>query len=230
MNPIIKFFLAGIFCFPIASAFSQQASFSTTQVTLVDTSFLFWSDSNVAITVKNVGTASYTGPIDIYFTTPNTNFFPVPLCVIQATTLNPNDSIQTFCSMYFDTTNFVGGGNIVVVWSSGNSIAPADSVWDSVYLKTTGAGIHEKYLSSHFKIYPTISSDFIFVESAEKNLIPNKIFIEDVSGRIVAVISPSIDSKNLIKINTGGLNNGIYFMDILLPDKQRIISKFVKSE
>ena len=57
-----------------------------------------------------------------------------------------------------------------------------------------------------------------------------KIFIKDVSGKIINVTTPSIENKNRIKIKTSELNSGIYFLDILLPDKQRVVSKFIKAD
>jgi hypothetical protein len=128
-----------------------------------------------------------------------------------------------------DSTYFHSGGNIVVVWSSGNARTAADSIRAHVYLNPSTAGVHETNMISAFKIYPSPTQDFINVEYSE-SIVPVKIFIEDVSGRIINAISPSRDSKNQIKINTSGLNAGIYFLDILLPDKQRVISKFVKEE
>jgi hypothetical protein len=133
------------------------------------------------------------------------------------------------CTINFDTTNFTGGNNIVVVWSSGNAKAPADSVHDSVYLCTSSAGVNENLLLPDFTIYPTLTNDFIIIESSEQYF-PKKIFIEDISGRIIKIVSPSPDAKNQIKINTSELTSGIYFVDFLLPDKQRYVSKFVKAD
>lgn len=228
MKSIIKFFVCGIFFFSFSSAFSQQLGLSTQILSYPDTSFLGFTDS-ITVKVRNLDTAAYSGYINIYYTTDTVTFSPVLFCTIQNFILPGFDSVQTSCTINFDSTYFNNGDNIVVVWSSGNAKAPADSVWVNIYLDSTGAGVHDINLSSAFTIYPTLTKDFINVEFTRKNF-PKKLFIEDVSGRIIKVVSPSPDNRNQIKINTSELNSGIYFLDILLPDKQRVVSKFVKAD
>ena len=215
-------------CFCIATN-AQQQGFSTQVLYFQDTSYVGGNDSAV-VRIKNLDTSSYSGYINIYYSTDTVAFSSVSFCTINNLIMNGLDSVQSTCPITFDSTYFHPGDNIVVVWSSGNAKMPADTAWKNIYLNSSGAGINEKDLSSSFRVYPTAANDYIFIESLEKNSIPKKIFIEDVSGRIIAAVSPSLDSKNRIKINTAELNSGIYFLDILLPDKQRIISKFVKAE
>ncbi|MBI4931383.1 MAG: T9SS type A sorting domain-containing protein [Bacteroidetes bacterium] len=228
MKSFIKFFVCGIFCFSLSSAHSQQGTMSTTALIFPDSSCVGYSDS-VYVTMKNIDTASYSGSIFFWIGTAQTNFTPIQFCFIQQITLQPNDSVQQGCVINFDSTNFTGGNNIVVVWSSGNNKAQADSIQDLVYLCGTGAGIHENKLSPSFTIYPTLAKDFITIESPE-NVLPKKIFIEDVTGRIIGIVTPSQESKIRIKLNVADLNSGIYFLDILLPNKQRVVSKFVKTD
>ena len=228
MKSFIKLFFCGIFFLSFSSAFTQQPAFSTTRF-LPDTSFLGITDSTIRVTIKYTGASQYIGPIGIYYTTDTSNFFPTGFYNYPQAALFPNDTLQINFSIAFDTAYFQGGNNIVVVWSSGNSIAPADSLWDGIYLKTTGAGIHENDLSSAFTIYPTLVKDFISIESIE-NILPKKIFITDISGRIIKVVSPAQESKTRIRVNVSELDSGIYFLDILLPDKQRVVSKFVKTD
>lgn len=179
-------------------------------------------------TIKYLGITPYSGPLNIYYTTDMVTVFLLD-SIQQVNFVNQNDTIQIVSPILFDSLNgFIGGNNIVVVWSSGNAITPADSLWSPLHLKVM-AGIHETNLSSSFTIYPTLAKDFITIEYLE-NIFPNKIFITDVSGRIMKVVSPSSDSKNKIKINTSELTSGIYFLDILLPDRQRVVSKFVKTD
>ena len=229
MKTIIKFIACGFIFLFSYSAFAQQPGLSTQILFPLDTSYIGGVDS-VFVKVKNLDTSTYSGYINIYYTTDTATFSPVSLCTLQNVVLLGLDSIQTTCTISFDSTYFNWGNNIVVVWSSGNAKVAADSVWTNVYLDSTGAAVHEKDLSSSFRIYPTITNDFIFIESVEKNILPKKIFIEDVTGRIVKVVSSSFDSQNRIKINTSEFNSGIYFLDILLPNKQRVVSKFVKMD
>jgi len=228
MKSLVKFFACGIFFFSLSSVHSQQGTMSTTALIFPDSSCVGYTDS-VFVTVKNIDTASYSGSIFFWIGTAYTGFNPIQFCFIQQITLQPNDSVQQGCVINFDSTNFTGGNNIVVVWSSGNAKAPADSIYDSVYLCGTGAGIHENNLGPAFIIYPTLAKDFITIGSSE-NALPKNIFIEDVTGRIIRIVTPSLESRNRIKVNVSELNSGIYFLDILLPDKQRVVSKFVKAD
>ena len=227
MKSLIKFFVCGIFSISLSSAFAQPGTMSTRALFFPDSSCIGSTDS-VSVTVKNIDTALYSGSIYFWIATAQTNFSPIQFCFIQQVTLQPNDSVQQACTINFDTTNFIGGNNIVVVWSSGTAKAPADSIHDSVYLCSTGAGVHEAKLSD-FRIYPTLAKDFIMIESLE-NILPKKIFITDVSGRILKIVSPSPENQNRIKVNVSELTSGIYFLDILLPNKQRVVSKFVKTD
>jgi len=229
MKSFIKFFICGIFFFSLSSLLAQQPTFSTKIIYFPDSSYLGYPDT-FSVSIKNMDTiTSYSGFVNIYVSTDTIAFSVASLCSIPQIIIPASDSITITCNINFDSTYFNGGNNIVVVWSSGNAIAPADSFQTNVYLKTTGAGVHETNLSSIFTIYPTLAKDFIMIESSE-NILPKKIFIEDVTGRIISAITPSVDSKNRIKINTSELNSGIYFLDMLLPDKQRIVSKFVKTD
>ena len=186
---------------------------------------------SVVVRIKNLDTAAYSGYINVYYSTDTITFSPVSFCSINNLLLAGLDSVQTNCNITFDSTYFNPGNNIVVVWSSGNAKMAADSIKHKIYLNPSPAGgVHDINLFSSFSIYPTISSDFIFIELLEKNIQPKKIFIEDFTGRIVKVVSSSIDSNNRVKVNTSELNSGIYFLDILLPDKQRFVSKFVKTD
>ena len=227
MRSFIKFILSGILFIPLSPAFSQQQGLSTKILWFQDTSSIAATDS-VVIRVKNLDTSACTGYINFYYSTDTVAFTSVSFCSINNVSLAGGDSMQTTCSIYWDSTYFHTGNNIVVVWSSGNAKIPADSSWNHIYLNPSVAGVHEIDIASAFTIYPTITTDFIFIDALDKNLLPKKIFIEDVTGKIISVAT-SFDPKDRIRINTSQLKNGIYFLDILLPDKQRMVSKFVKT-
>ena len=228
MKLFVKFFIYGIIFSVFASVHAQNALLSTIRF-LPDTS-IFMSTDSAKTTVKYLGTTPYSGPLFIYYTTDTLNFTPViQLDSVQVNFMNQNDTIQIVSPILFDISNgFLGGNGIVVVWSSGNGIVPVDSLRSPIYLKIQSS-INETISISSFSIYPTISKDLITIEYL-KNILPMKIFIKDVSGKIINVTTPSIENKNRIKIKTSELNSGIYFLDILLPDKQRVVSKFIKAD
>lgn len=222
------FLLSTLLFLSCGIGFSQTASLSTSNVKFAaDTSTLGATDS-MTVTVRNINATAYTGVLNINYSTDSTWG---AYCTTYTVTLSPNgfDSVVSKCVITFDSAHFHQGDNIVVVWSSGNLRTAADSVRAHVFLGPSTAGVHETSLNSAFKIYPSPTQDFINVEYTG-NSVPLKIFIEDVSGRIISAVSPPRDNKKQIKINTTALNTGIYFLDILLPDKQRVVSKFVKEE
>lgn len=226
MKSFIKFFTCGILFFSLSSSFSQQLGLSTQIIYFPSTSCLGCSDT-FTVQIKNLDSTSYTGFVNISVSHDTNSFSVASLCSIPQVTIAGFDSVQNTCNITFDSIYFNTGSNIVVVWSSGNAKMPADTAWTTVLLNP--AGVHETNLASAFTIYPSLAKDFITIESSE-NTLPKKIFITDVSGRIIKVISPAQESKTRIKINVAEFNSGIYFLDILLPNKQRIVSKFVKTD
>jgi hypothetical protein len=211
------------------SGYSQTASLNISHVNFSkDTNLTFGGTDTLSYTITNIG-APYTGPLYTHISTDN-GITLADSCVLPAVTLAANaaDSVHGTCTITLDSAHFHSGYNIVVVWSSGNARTAADTVKDSIYIKNP-SGIHENNLSSTFKIYPSVTKDLINVETSG-NIFPVKIFIEDISGRIVKVVCPSPESRNRIKINTSDLNGGIYFLDMVMPDKRRVVSKFIKAE
>ncbi|MEK6615921.1 MAG: T9SS type A sorting domain-containing protein [Bacteroidota bacterium] len=226
-----KSFLLFLFLFVSSEIGFSQASLSTRTLIFPSTSYWMSTDT-VKAWIKNVGNQSYTGPISINFTTNTVTITPVLLCTPVTLTLNPNDSIQLICPILFDSTNFQTGNNIVVVWSSGNAIAPADSVWTNVFLKTQPAGVHEPSLNSSLSVYPTLVKDFLFVElktdAVDNTLFPEAIRVTDVFGRRIYKIETVRNGKNKIQINTSALSSGFYLLEISLPENRKMTAKFIR--
>lgn len=226
-----KSFLPFLFLFTFSEIGFSQASLSTSALILADTSNLGSTDSMIA-TIVNVGNLSYTGPISINFSTQKTGFTPILLCTPVSLTFNPNDSIQLTCAILFDTTNFQIGNNIVVIWSSGNGIAPADSVWDKVYLKPQTSGVHDLNLNSSLSVYPTLTKDFLFVElktnAVDNTLFPEAVRVTDIFGRRIYKMETVRSGKNKIQINTSALSSGFYLLEISLPENRKMTAKFIR--
>ncbi len=225
LTAVVAFFLLSL-----AGTVQAQttAGLSIYRVLLPDTSFLSSTDS-AKVTIKNTGNTAYQGYANFYYTTDTSTFSPLLLCSTPQVMLNVNDTFQIACNITFDSTYFNVGNNIVVVWSSGNAIAPADSLQDKVFLKTMSPtlGIQKADLENGFAVYPTLASDRVYIELGE-GVFPGQVFISDVSGRIIRTGPTTPDAKNRILVNTSDLNGGIYFLTVVLPDKRRYVSKFVK--
>ncbi|MBI3500507.1 MAG: T9SS type A sorting domain-containing protein [Bacteroidetes bacterium] len=226
MKSFIKFFICGIFFFSLSSSFAQQGTMSTQALVFPDSSYLGYSDSTISVIVKNLDTSVYSGSISIWIGTAYNGFSPVQFCFIQQVTLLPNDTVSTACNIIFDTTNFTGGNNIVVVWSSGNAKTAADSIWTSVYLDSSGAGVHEILNSFSFSLHPSITSNYIHIEVYKQEITLEKIRILDIMGKEINSIALSQrEKKNLVDVSN--LQSGIYFLEVS-AGSFRSTRKFVK--
>ncbi|TAL59907.1 MAG: T9SS type A sorting domain-containing protein [Bacteroidetes bacterium] len=193
----------------------------------------YWGDTaSVIATITNTGSTTYSGYVNIYYTTDTIAFSPVQLCGIQSVTLAPNssDSVQITCVITFDSTYFYQGDNIVVVWSSGNARTAADSVWTHVYLQTP-AGVHENNPNASLMISPSPAKDFIQIKM--KSVVPSngmlqQIKITDVFGRTMYA-APFPDGEGQ-KINIKHLPAGIYFLELMYGNRKKSVQKFVRSD
>jgi hypothetical protein len=72
----------------------------------------------------------------------------------------------------------------------------------------TPSGIDDKILSSNFKVYPTLFSDRLYVETSEANAVC-ELLISDIFGR--QVLDSYIPESGKASIAVGALPKGIYF-------------------
>lgn len=208
--------------------FSQSTNiFSTYQMTLADTSYM-GNTISATISIRNVDTASYAGPIYIYFSTDTSNFSPVPLCNVQNISLGPQDTLSTTCSFTFDSLGgFNPGTNIVVVWSSGNAKLAADTLRDTIYLLQT-ASVQEKSQHNFFTISPSPASEFINIRmnSPESNASGTcRAKILDPFGKVL--ISATLTDRNR-KIHVEQLPPGLYFLELELDNRKTAVQKFLR--
>jgi len=214
------------------TGFSQQAIFSTTFLSLTDTSYLGDSDTNVRVVVKNISNAPYAGYINFYYTTDLITFTGVQFGTIPFITLNPQQTDTAKCIIKFDSTYFNPGGNIIVVWSSGNAKTAADSLWDQVYINPSTADVHNIDMSSVLSVYPTLTNDLINIQmlsdAFNNKLFPETIKITDMFGRRMSETEITHTGKNKIQLDVARLNSGIYLLEIYLPSNRRVTAKFIR--
>jgi hypothetical protein len=210
------------------SGFSQNAIISTTFLQMPD-SATSGSTDTVSVTIKNIDNASYTGYINIYYTTDTVTFSPLLLCSIPSVSLSSGDTISTSCTINFDSTYFQTGNRIVVVWSSGNGKFASDSLWDSVYISPQVAGIHEYDMNASFTIFPSPAKDVITIKTNKTTLskdLIQSIKMTDVFGRTIYT-EPFLGENQ--KINVTQLPPGIYFLELMDKDRKRATQKFVRA-
>ena len=216
-------FLIGMLSLFSSSAFSQ---ISTQVIVMPDTAFLE-NSYPITVEVQYLDTVPYTGFIQTYFSTDTGSFIPDSLCNLSLVALASGDSTLCFSTITFDTSRFQSGNNIIVIWSSGSLRPAADSTWRTVYLYPAVSGINESPLMGSVNIYPTLASDFIFVNHLDDMARAEKIKVLDVYGRIVYSESTT---KKETRINIDNLKSGVYFLEVILPDSRSVKKKFMKMQ
>ena len=220
--------LSALFLFVTLLTSAVHAQISTQYLILADTALMSSGDTT-QVTIQNVGGQPYSGYINIYYSTDTVTFSPFMFCSIPAVSLNPHDTISTSCLISFDSTYFNPGSNIVVVWSSGNGKFAADTIWDSIYIVSQTAGVHENDLNNSFTIFPSPAKDLITLKLNKSKLpkpLIRKIKVTDVFGRS-RYVEPFADKEDQ-KINVEHLPVGIYFLELLYANDKRVVQKFVR--
>lgn len=91
-----------------------------------------------------------------------------------------------------------------------------------VYRNTTTVGINDNELSNDISIYPNPFNDKIVLRNSSNETI-KQVFIYDNLGKLVVS-----ENGNAEYINTSGLNNGLYFMEIIFSDNSSTKRKLIK--
>ncbi len=81
-------------------------------------------------------------------------------------------------------------------------------------------GLNSQRSTIDFKLYPNPASDFIFLETNEKDL--ETIIIYDLLGKVILKQENTISISNPIQIPTHSIKNGIYLMEIISKSKKGI--------
>ena len=211
-----------LIAFLLSGELSAQAILGVRSISFPDTVFTN-TNYTVEVIIENKGNSPYTGIVNVYYTTDTTasNQF---LDSVTVTNLDSSDVVQLVVNNFqFNSTAFLFGGNIVVVWPTG-SVATADSATTPVYVIDDtgikdGTGINE-----NIYIFP--------------NPVKNKLFINcyDIKNSIEQVRIYNLIGKEIFKseespgvINTDNYRQGIYFMELRLKDGTQVIKKFIKS-
>ncbi len=228
---IVKLLLCGLLFSAGSSAFAQQGYFSTKGITLKDTAELGSIDSTARVYIQYSGNNTYNG--SVYMNYMVNSGAVVNTCTTPQVTVTPGATFQTGttngCVFSYDSTHFHLGSNIVVVWSSGNAIAPLDSFKRTVYLRLgAGAGISEHRNEFPFSFYPSLASNYIHIDLGNIETAPEKIRVLDVYGReMKSIILSKSDKKTSLDISS--LASGVYFIEVRSGSRTST-KKFIKSE
>ena len=124
----------------------------------------------------------------------------------------PIDSVESNLATFTDQ-NLEASTKYFYRIQTGNSVGLSDysDVVGVVTLEVTG--LVTENIVGEFRIYPNPVSDYLFIQTLNKNVIPLRLILYDNTGRIVVSRDFRYQSKDL-KLNMSSFGSGIYFLKI----------------
>lgn len=225
MKKIFSFTAAIFFLIYPLTSFSQSLGISSGSVTNFPDTIAYSGSANFFLYVKNTGSVSYTGPLDINYSV-NNQIQGLPMYSGPLTNLNPGDSaLITVPNFIFNSPDFAFNAiNIVVVWPV--------SLWPASDSATLDVFIQESYdTSSHItgyqgisiqaglQLYPNPVSDVLVLSSGQKGVHEVVVF-DALNRRIISGQSQVLD--------VSALNPGRYHLLVRFADGEQAILYFFK--
>ena len=172
-----------------------------------------------SVYVKNKGNAAYTGTVYLYTYVDSSNGFLQDGSFDTAfVSLAPGDSVQMYHTHAYDTMGvFRAGGNIVVIWPSGNSISTVDSSLLTPVDMEICSGVNDITQEHSVVLFPNPSDNDIFIRNENEQNEVVRIRVLDISGREVAFY------HNAQIISVRSLSPGLYFLEATFRDHSREI-------
>lgn len=187
------------------------------------------STDSYYVYVKNTGQNPFSGTLYLNFAVDSTgNFswnYPLPDVVQVSPALAPGDSIPVVHNQTYDTSDaYRVGGNIVVIWPSGQNVTVSDSSRLTHVQVEYCNTVEEKADEVHAKIYPNPVHDRVAVEISGNKLKITAIGLYNCMGELLSV---TYNSNNVL---LGGYPEGIYFIRITFADGTAKAYKVIRRE
>lgn len=228
----MKTIYAFLFSFGFLVSFSQTSIgmskvYFITPATATNSNVGTYYDSTITVTcyIKNKGTATFNGNINIYkrVDTLNAPGTAVKIDSLVGATIAPNDSIQyVFAdSITPQTYKVAGNGNTIVVWPLiiGNT---ADTlVTMPVYIHNIN-GIEELTIKK-LLIYPNPTSQKLFI-MPESGVLYDKWIIYDIQMKRIK------EASFKEEIDISALPQGTYWINVTTKNKKIYTALFTKTE
>lgn len=193
-----------------------------------DTAFLNQQSGNISVTIQNFDTAAFSGQLYVKFDASDStlqlqrdSFFVNGGALV--TILGGGTGIFSVSgSINFDTAHYRLGSNVVVVWPvvvNGNSKYNPYLTCVTVF---GTLGLTDFYLQSSLTLSPTLVNNEIRL-SVQIQKIAEDVRIYDTTGRIV-YNEKMKDSTIPVEF----LNPGMYILEIVTRNNQRLRKQFLK--
>jgi hypothetical protein len=112
--------------------------------------------------------------------------------------------------------------------ANGNSSTSGDNTFTSqlkLYSQTFLSVKHQEWLEKSIVLYPNpVTENQIYVQTDAGKI--ETVRITDNSGKLIKAIQPA--QENTFVVSLENLNNGIYFAEIILQNKGRVVKKIMK--
>lgn len=204
---------------------NAQVKFSMRHISLASDTVNFNTIDTLNLVVKNTGTASYTGMLNIYYQTDSSKM-PVRVLLdsTKLTNLAPGDSTFLPSMLFMVKPNqFDKFNNIIVIWPTGSGIV-GDPGTTTIYVRDTLAGVNELQRADNgFSIYPNPTRSTIYIRSIDQKYSVETVRIYNSIGSLIRVVKESTT-----KLDVNSLSQGLYLLEIETNDNRRIIKRIIR--
>ena len=180
-------------------------------------------------TVENIGTAAYTGPLQIILRTDSNIFSYIYYNQTTIFTINPGATL-TFSppgGYLFDGSVFRPGNNVVVVWPHSSQALTVDTAtFTTFFINTQSVGIDDPTKIPGLNIYPNPANEFVQIWSPEIRLESVRI----INGLGQVMRHEDVGSTLKMTIDLADLPSGLYLLDIIGSGIHRSTVRLMKQD
>lgn len=183
----------------------------------------------LAATVENIGTAAYTGPLQIILRTDSNIFSYIYFNQTTIFTINPGDTL-TFSppgGYLFDGSVFRPGNNVVVVWPHSSQALIVDTAaFATFFINNQAQGLDDLTGIPGLSIYPNPTNDLAQIWSPELRLESVRIF--NTMGQEIKQEDAGSAFKMTLRLSD--VPAGLYILEVVGTGMRRASIRLMKQE
>lgn len=173
---------------------------------------------------KNISSSNFNGTVSFY-TVVDTSAGPTIFQTDSATFfLSPGDSVPVVIQEVYDTTYRVGG-NIVVIWPQSTPSVYFTNTSESNMVYILGFMSVGETSTRGFHIYPVPFKNRLHIVLQQGEIIPEKILLRDISGRLVLEL-PFAGTAEIPE----SIADGTYFLELIYMSSAPRIFRLMKTQ
>jgi hypothetical protein len=180
-------------------------------------------------TVENIGTAAYTGPLQIILRTDSNIFSYIYYNQTTIFTINPGTTLTFFPpgGYLFDGSVFRPGNNVVVVWPHSSQALTVDTAtFTTFFINTQSVGIDDPTKIPGLNIYPNPANEFVQIWSPEIRL--ESVRIINGLGQIIK--QEDVGATFKMTLDLADLPSGLYLLEIIGSGIHRSTVRLMKQD